>query len=322
MARIWFVLALAAVGFPQTRPAVAPEVTTTTIPANLPVQKIGPNDLIGVAVYDSPEFSRTIRVAADGTIRFPMMKRVIQASGKLPAELESAVAEALKTEQLIVDPFVTVTIIEYHSRPISIAGAVRRPVTFQAVGPVTLLEALSRAEGLATDAGAEILVSRPSLAVPGKEKVPPLIQRIPVKGLIDAADSELNVTLHGGEEIRVPEVGKVFVVGNVRKPGSFPLRDDSDSSILKVLALSEGLLPFAGKQAYIYRREAGSTTKNEIPIELKRILDRKAPDVPLQANDVVYVPDNSGRRAALTAIERLVLFGTTAGSTALVLRGR
>jgi polysaccharide export outer membrane protein len=87
-----------------------------------------------------------------------------------------------------------------------------------------------------------------------------------------------------------------------------------------VLALSEGLTPFAGKQAFIYRREAGSTSKNEIPVELKKILDRKSPDVPLQANDVVYVPDNSGRRAVLTTIERLVLFGTTAGAAALVLR--
>jgi polysaccharide biosynthesis/export protein len=69
--------------------------------------------------------------------------------------------------------------------------------------------------------------------------------------------------------------------------------------------------------AYIYRRE-GASGKNEIPIELKKILDRKAPDVPLQADDILYVPDNSGRRITAAAIEKIILFGSTAGATALV----
>ena len=63
-----------------------------------------------------------------------------------------------------------------------------------------------------------------------------------------------------------------------------------------------------------------SGRKNEIPIELKKILERKAPDVPLQASDVLYIPDASGRRLALSAIEKALLFGTTAGATALMYR--
>jgi len=66
---------------------------------------------------------------------------------------------------------VTITIVEYHSRPISVAGAVRRPVTFQAWGKTTLLEALTRAEGLSADAGAEILISRPARN-PGRSAPP------------------------------------------------------------------------------------------------------------------------------------------------------
>jgi polysaccharide export outer membrane protein len=244
-----------------------------------------------------------------------MLKQQIAAAGKLPGELETDIASVLRADELIVNPFVTVTIVEYYSRPISIAGAVRRPLTFQATGPTTLLEALSRAEGLSPSAGSEILVTRP---LAGDEKS--FVQRIPVKGLIDAADPELNIALSGGEEIRVPEAGKVFVVGNVRKPGAFAMVDESDTTVLKVLALSEGLLPYASKQAYLYRREA-SGSKNEIKIELKQIMDRKAPDVSLQAEDVLYVPDNSTKRATMTAIERILLFGSTAGATALVYRG-
>jgi polysaccharide export outer membrane protein len=327
MVRLLVAIVLAAAAYPQPRQAVTPEVSTANIPANLPAQRVGPNDLVAVSVYDAAEFSRTVRIGPDGTIRFPMMKRTIQAAGRLPAEIESAIAAALIAENLIVDPFVTVTVVEYHSRPISVAGAVRKPLTFQAVGGISLLDAIARAEGLSPEAGAEILISRPQRQVSrngtdraNAEQVPGFIQRIPVKGLIDRADPELNVELTGGEEIRVPEMGKVFVVGNVRRPGSYRMSDDTETTVLKVLALSEGLLPYAGKMAFIYRREGGEGAKNEIPIELKKIMERKSPDVPLAQNDVLYVPDNTGKRAAFSVLERMLLFGTTAGATAVAIR--
>lgn len=286
--------------------------------ANLPAQKIGADDLIALSVYDAPEFTRTVRVGADGLIRLPMVKRRIAAQGLLPADLEGVIAEALKAERLIVEPIVTVTVVEYHSRPISVAGAVRNPITFQAVGGVTLLDALTRAGGLSAEAGPEILVSRAQTGAGGAPTT--LVQRVLVKGLIDAADPELNLKLSGGEEIRVPEVGRVFVVGNVKKPGAFAIRDGTESSILKVLALAEGLAPFASRQAYIYRRDESAAVKHEIPIELKRILERKAPDVPLEANDILYIPDNSGRRAGFAALDRIIGFGAATASGVLVWR--
>lgn len=285
---------------------------------NLPAQKIGPNDLIAVSVYGAPEFTRAVRVGADGLIRFPMLKTRIDARDMLPSDLETSIAEALKLEDLIVDPFVSVAVIEYASRPINVTGSVRKPLTFQAVGAVTLLDAIARAEGLSADAGPEILVSRP-----GPDSSPEaarFIQRIPVKALMEGRDPSLNFRLTGGEEIRVPEIGKVFVVGNVHKPGAFPVQDVAETTVLKVLALSEGLTAFASRQAFIYRREAAGGPKNEIPIELKKIMDRKSPDVPLIVNDILYVPDNSGRRTAVTALERVLTFGTVAGSGALVYR--
>src|SRR6185369_16239099 len=115
-------------------------------------------------------------------------------------------------------PFVTVTVAEYTSRPISVMGAVRRPITFQAVGQVTLLDALARAEGLSQDAGTEVLLSR---SVPNGDPTIGFVQRISVKDLIDAANPAVNIRLTGGEEIRVPESGKIFIVGNVKRPGAF-----------------------------------------------------------------------------------------------------
>jgi polysaccharide export outer membrane protein len=81
--------------------------------ANLPQQSIGPNDLIAVSVYDAPELTRTIRVESDGAIHLPLLKSSIAAAGLLPRKLESAIADALKSEEIMVDPVVKVTIVEY-----------------------------------------------------------------------------------------------------------------------------------------------------------------------------------------------------------------
>jgi polysaccharide export outer membrane protein len=282
------------------RPVAIPDPSYS----NLPAQRIGANDLLAISVYAAPELTRTVRVDGDGAIRLPMVKRHIRVMGLMPAEVERSVADALKAEQLLVDPFVTVTVAEYESRPISVMGAVKRPVTFQAAGTVTLLEALSRAEGLTNEAGPEILVSRSQIAREGNSA--PLVQRIAVKALIDAADPEMNLKLTGGEEIRVPDAGKIFVVGNVKRPGAFAMQDNQETTVLKALALSEGLLQYAGRQAYIYRREAGGA-RNEIVVELKKIMDRKAPDATLLANDILYVPDRTGRRTGMAVLEKLVM---------------
>ena len=126
---------------------VPPQPQQVGAPNNLPAQRIGPNDLLNVIVYGAPELSRTVRVSQDGTIRIPMLKAVFPVEGKLPGELESVIAAALSKEQILIEPVVTVTVAEYVSRPISVMGSVKQPLTFQAFGNVTLLEALSRAGG-------------------------------------------------------------------------------------------------------------------------------------------------------------------------------
>jgi polysaccharide export outer membrane protein len=308
-------LALPALSWSQTQTPTQPPRATPEIGANLPAQAVGPNDLIAVTVYDAPELSRTVRIGTDGYIRLPMLKRPLKAQGLFPADLETAIATALRQEQILVDPFVTVTIAEYHSRPISVAGAVKQPLVFQAEGPTTLLEAIARAQGLREDAGREILVSQ---SQPGPDGQPvSMTRRILVRSLIDDADPTLNLKLTGGEEIRVPEVGRIYVVGNVKKPGAFPVQDGADTTVLQMLALAEGLAPYSTKEAYIYRRE-GAGAKNEIPVQLDKIMQRKSPDVPLTANDILYIPDNKGKRIGVKALEAIVGLGGAA-TTALII---
>ena len=241
-----------------------------------------------------------------------MVHQRIKVSGLLPLDLEAEITRVLKQEDLLVEPVVTVSVVEYRSRPIKIVGAVKKPLSFQAIGQMNLLDAISRAEGLSDDAGPEILVSRLQPDSEGKQIT--LTRRIPVKALMDASDSELNLTLEGGEEIRVPEAGKIFILGNVKKPGAFAVKDSTETSVFKMMAMAEGLLPFSSKMAYIYRREGASGAKNEIPINLEKIMQRKTPDVALLANDILYVPDRTGQRQIINALERTMPLGAALAS--------
>lgn len=297
-------LLTAALALAQPRPAVMEDVGK----ANLPAQQLGVDDLIAVSVYDAPELTRTLRVEPDGHIHLPLLEEGIPAAGLMPRQLETAIAAALKSGELLVNPIVKVTVVEYHSRPIAVMGAVRKPLTFQAEGTVTLLDALARAEGFSTDAGTDVLVTR------GAE-----VFHIPVKTLLDDADASANLLLRGGEEIRVPEAGKITVVGNVNRPGAFPVREANGLSVMRLVALSEGLQPFSEKVAYIMRRDTTGNVE-ELPVELDRILKRQSPDLTLTAGDILYIPDNKKRRTTMGIIDRVTNFGASTASGVLIWR--
>jgi polysaccharide export outer membrane protein len=232
----------------------------------------------------------------------------------VPSQLESAIARALTKGNVLVDPVVTVTIVEYQSRPVNVVGAVKNPLVFQATRPIPLLDAIARAGGIREDAGSDIVVSKEAMQ---DGKPTRITQTIPVRKLIDNADPSLNVMLHGGEEVLVPEALKINVVGNVRKPGAYPVRSDEETTILQLLALSEGLAPYSAKVAYVYRRAPGGA-KTELPVELGKIMKRKSPDVPLQANDILYIPDNKGQRLTAQTIDRLAGLGTATATDYII----
>jgi polysaccharide export outer membrane protein len=278
--------------------------------ANLPAQRIATDDLLAISVYNEPELTRTVRVSADGSIRIPMLPNPLYAAGLLPPEVERAAAEALEKGHVLVHPVVTVTILEYSSaRTISVMGAVRHPLVFQAVGKVTLLDALARAEGVNSDAGPEVLVTHPDGAGAA--------DRINLKKLLDGQEAALNIPLSGGEDVRVPEARKIYVVGNVKRPGAFPVRDGSENTVLKLLAMAEGVAPYARKEAFIYRPAGDGQPRLEIPVELKKLLSRKAPDVPVYADDILYIPDATGKRIGVTTLEKIAMYGSGAAAAVI-----
>jgi polysaccharide export outer membrane protein len=284
-------------------PALAQQAAGTS----LPVQKLGPDDLIQIQVFGFPEFSRAARISASGTIQLPLVKQPIAIAGKIPSEIETEISETLKNAELVVNPAVTVSILEYGSHPVTVAGAVKIPVLFQAVGRVTLIDAITRAGGLAIDAGPEILINRRPTA--GNEGKPTITQHINAHLLFSEDGGESNIVLLGGEEIRVPTAGKVYVLGDVKGSGAFPVTDNSDTTVLKVLSLAGGVGSYSSAEAYIIRRDEVTGTKRRIAIDLKGILKQKVADYPLLADDIFFVPDDTKRRQTALILDRLSTYG-------------
>jgi polysaccharide biosynthesis/export protein len=281
--------------------------------SNLGFEPVSAGDLIYISVSGSPELSRSVRVALDGKLVLPLLHEGVAVAGLTPAQIAQAISAELVKEKLLIQPIVSAAVLEYRSRRVSVVGAVRMPANFQAVGEMRLLDAIARAQGFSPEAGPEVIVSFPGGE--GGEKSP---LHIPLRALLAAKDSSMNIILRGGEEIRVPEAPKLFVVGNVRMPGSYPLADPEGSTILKALALSQGALSFTAKRAYIYRLIPASGKREEIPVELRAILHRKAPDVALEANDILYIPDNPKMRLSAATLDRMTGFGSSVASGLLI----
>lgn len=286
---------------------------------NLPTQRIGPDDLISISVYDAPEFSRSVRVSSDGSILLPMMNSPIPAAGLMPHELEARIVTALKAEHLLKNPSVVVTVAEYQGRTILVTGAVKAPVSFQAIGRVTLMDAITKAGGIAPDAGTEIVVSSSKGGSQGSATETSLLRRIPIKLLLGGTDPKLNIELSGGDEVRIPVAGRISVLGNVKNSGSYAITDTADTSVLGALVLAGGFVGPKPKEAYIIRQDDTPQGKHSVPIPLKDIVDRKVPDVPLVAHDILFVPNNR-RAETLQSLERLVGAGGSAAFMINVLK--
>jgi polysaccharide biosynthesis/export protein len=262
---------------------------------NLPFQPIGVTDLVRLTVNDSPELSQTFRVDQHGNLNLPLLNKPISAAGLMPDALRDKIAVTLKAQHLLVNPIVDVVVVEYRSRDVTVSGAVKTPIIVQDLGNLRVLGALIEAGGLLPGAGPEIIVEQANGSA----------QRISVRDLFDGLHPQLNIPVTAGSQIRVPECEQVFVVGDVKRPGAFPFQDMQDTTVLQMLALSGGLDSFSRNKAYIYRTEPGNPKKKEIEVPLKRILDRRAPDMKLAPNDILYVPTNGTLKASASVLALL-----------------
>jgi polysaccharide biosynthesis/export protein len=146
---------------------------------------IGSGDVLSIQVFEIPELSRDVRVSQSGTIGIPLVPVRLRMSGLTEAQAEQKIAEVLEADGLVTHPQVSVSVKERKSKPITIVGAVSHPLVYQAERPITLVEALAEAGGIANDAGDTVIVTRPDQPAESESSDPPAISRgevIPIPG--------------------------------------------------------------------------------------------------------------------------------------------
>ena len=267
---------------------------------------IGGGDLLGIDVFDVPELSRDVRVSETGYVSLPLMPSKVRAGGLTTYQLQDKLAELLQTNGLVSTPQVSVSVKEQHSQPITVIGAVKNPMVIQALRKTTLLQALSQAGGISDDAGSTVVVTRPSPeaaeaansddAVP---VMPPHTFTINMADLLESGDPRFDIPLVGGDVVTVPRAGIIYVVGAVQRPGGFLLQNDLDHmTMLKMLSLAGGTTNTAKAQhSVILRKNLETGKRDEVLVDVRKIMHLKSQDVQMEANDILYIPDSNGLRA-------------------------
>jgi polysaccharide export outer membrane protein len=249
--------------------------------------KIGPKDLLEITLLGVPEISKlVVRVSQEGRITLPLLGEVVV--GDLTKfELEKKLA-GLAGEKVVLDPQVTVHIVEYRSRRVSVVGAVTNPGPFELLGRQTVLAAISEAGGLTRDAGEEVIVIR-QLPDGNSTSI-----RLPIDGLFVQGDPKLNIVLEAGDVVNVPveRTAPVYVFGQVRNPGALQVKRSSVPTLTQAIAQAGGFTDRANRKKVQIRRKDASGKELEITVNVKDILKGKKKDVPLLINDTVYVPES------------------------------
>ncbi|MBZ5661873.1 MAG: polysaccharide export protein [Acidobacteriia bacterium] len=279
--------------------------------------RVGPGDLLDITVFEAPEMNRTLRVSASGEISMELLGAV-KASGLTPRELESALRDRLRRTYM-KDPHVGVFVRELESHPVSVVGAVKKPGVFQIQGTKTVLEMLSMAEGPAEDAGESVLIMRGAAFSGANDSSSPeasqesngKIDAVNLWSLMESRNAALNLPVYPGDIVKVTSAELVYVVGEVKKPGGFALKNNQSISLLQALALAEGLTHTAATgQARIVRTDPRTGQRVEIPVNLGRILANKSSDPGLQPKDIFFIPNSSAKSAFYRGAESAVSMAT------------
>ena len=285
---------------------------------------IGVGDLIHVDVFDVPELSRDVRVSDTGDIGYPLIPGRISVAGLTQFQLEEKLRQLLVDHGLVAHPQVSVFVREQSSQPISVIGAVAHPIVYQVLRPTTLLELLAAAGGVSDSAGSEVLVTRQSRE--GSPMVKPASVSendapnertitIRLRDLLESGNPAFNIQVYGGDVVTVPQAGIVYVMGSgIAQPGGYVLQSHGEQiTVLKAIALARGLTTFAkANDAVIMRNNAVTGAKDNIPVHIKQIENRRADDVAMKANDILYVPDSVGKRALARSGEAAIGIATGA----------
>jgi len=277
---------------------------------------LGPDDTVTIHAVNAPDLSeKPFRVDAGGEIKMPMIGRV-HAGGLTLDQLETEIATRLKV--YLVEPEVTAGITEFRSQPVSVVGSVATPGVHQLEGQKTLVEMLAIAGGLRPDAGPTVKIARRlefgRIPLPGAADDLThqySLAEVNLKSVMEARNPEYNIPIRPHDVISVPHAEVVYVIGEVTHAGALPLNEGDSLSVLEAVSSSGGMLHTAAiSHARILRPVPGQQKRNEVAVDLKKIMAGQSEDIPLLAGDVLVVPGSTGKHAVYRALEAAITAGT------------
>ena len=225
---------------------------------------IGIRDVLGIVVYEQPDLAGKYTVEADGSFNFWQIGR-IKAAGLTVRQVELHLT-AMLAEGYFRNPHVSVSVDQYRSQFVNILGEVRTPGPYPLTGDMTLIELIARAGSVLPTASGEILIVHRSKQPPGdaEDQAPtPDIDRV---NLHDLHLGQLNhIGLRDGDSVIVRRAETVYVFGEVKNPGAYPV--PQGTSVLQALSLAGGLTVNASQnRIYRVRSEDGKTVNLKVKL--------------------------------------------------------
>jgi len=257
---------------------------------------IGPGDFLDVSEYRTPEFHSAVRVSAAGTVTLPMIREV--AVGGLDEQAAArAIEAALVAQGMLLHPQVSVLVTLYAGQDVSVLGEVARPGVYPYTVHHRLLDVLSAASGLAPNAGRLVNIFHRN-----DPKTPHPVVLDP-GGTDNGADH--NPELSPGDTVQVSRAGLVYVVGDVVRPGGFPVDPAQGLTVVQALSLAWGPSQNAAVgKALLIREQNGGRTMTVL--NLKRMLHGQEPDQAIRDRDILYVPDSMARNLWNRTVESAI----------------
>lgn len=262
---------------------------------------IGPGDLLHVQVFDTPELEQHARVTDSGDMPLVIGGNV-HVAGVTPAQAAHTVEDALQKGQFLLHPKVAITVEEYATQKVSVVGEVKSPGAYAINTTRSVLDVLTMAGGLTDIADRKVLIERHGTK-----------QRIPYF-LSNNADAALDsvVEVNPGDSVLVPKAGIVYVLGDVARPGGYTMtNNEAQLTVLQLIARAGGTNHSAvPSHAELIHRKG--TAVVEEPLALSAMQKGHRADLPLQPDDVVWVPFSYLRNFGLQSTEMLGQVGSAA----------
>ena len=283
---------------PLTTGANAAAVPATSpVAANATSYVLGAEDQITVRVFAADDIpDKPAQIDNDGTVTLPMIGQV-HAAGLTVEQLQANLVIAYK--KYFKDPQVTVQVNDFRSQPVSVAGNVTNPGVVQLRGNRNLMEVIGQAGGLRADAGDSVLITRNlsqgPIPVSGAYTDPTgkySIAHIDIRSIMSGKDPEGNIQIKPHDVITVPRARMIYVLGNVGRPGGYVMTENETMSLTQAIALAGGWDKMAALGSARILRADGGSTREQIPANVKKIMENKAPDLQMRPDDILYIPNS------------------------------